>query len=195
MFRKITSPVLGALFGFLFLFSYGLAQEKTTTTTTTMEQTTQTPVKKSSSQHVRKTTTKAKATPEPQTTTSVYSTTTTTEVKPKIIDRKVYDEGTLKKLGNNLCANGFKAYVGNVKTNVCLRQANPPDISYTCVWNEKGPQAFPSNTQGPCNLDYTEHHGSITIRKDNFPNPPLAFGTEAQCCYRAAKGPESQPAK
>jgi len=64
-----------------------------------------------------------------------------------------------------------------------------PDIAFTCVWNKKGPSAFAPTSQGPCNLDYTEHQGSIIMKKESFPDgAPLDYGVEAQCCFRAAKG-------
>jgi hypothetical protein len=186
--------ILSAFFGILgvAIFSYG--QEKTTTTTTTVEQATVTSQPPSKTSTVRKKSTKKTTSAKPvDTSTSVISTTTTTVTPPppKIVPRTVYDEETLKKMSPHICTDGFKAYVGTAKKNVCLKQATPPDIAYSCVWNKKGTPAYASTQQGPCNLDFTEHHGSITIKKDEYASdPPLPYGTEAQCCFRASKGPE-----
>ena len=114
-------------------------------------------------------------------------TTAPADVKP----RKVYDQEMLKKMVETLCAEGFEAYVGDQGKNVCRNWATPPDIAYTCVWDKKGPPAYPASTQGPCNLDYAVHRGDIIITRDQYKdgNPPLDFGKQVQCCYRAAAGP------
>lgn len=120
------------------------------------------------------------------TTTSNTTTLTTKEAEP----RKVLDEDTLKKMIETVCVHGFKAYVGNDKKNVCQGKATVPDIAYSCVWHEDGQAAFEPTPQGPCMLDYTEHKGSIIVTKDEFSSsPPLPYGTEAHCCFRASKGP------
>lgn len=125
----------------------------------------------------------------------MISTTTTTEVAPpppKEVVHKVYDEEMLKKMSKTLCTEGFKAYVGTDKKNICLGKATAPDIAYSCVWDKSGAAAFPASAEGPCNLDYTEHRGSIAVKKDLYANhPPLDYGKEAQCCFRPAKGIET----
>ncbi|MCC6272945.1 MAG: hypothetical protein IT572_05720 [Deltaproteobacteria bacterium] len=118
--------------------------------------------------------------------TAVPGTPTTTASQAP---RKVYDMETLKKMADTLCVDGFKAYVGDEGKNVCRSWATAPDLAYTCVWNKKGPPAFPPTPQGPCSLDYTEHRGNVIVTKSQYKsNPPLDFGTEAQCCYRSAAG-------
>jgi hypothetical protein len=193
MFKKIPFPILGLFLSGLLISPFSYGQEKTTTSTTTVEQTT-TQVPKKTTTHRKVRHVSKPAQPVEEQTTSVTSTTTTTEVKPpppKEVVHKVYDEEMLKKMSNTLCTDGFKAYVGGDKKNICLSKATPPDIAYSCVWSKKGTQAYAPTPQGPCNLDYTEHRGGITVKKDNFAkNPPLSYGTEAQCCFRAAKGLE-----
>jgi hypothetical protein len=179
VFKKMTFYLLSVPFLILGFSSWAYAQQKTTTTTTTVESKTQTktPVKKKAAE-----------------TTSVMSTTTTTEVAPppmKEVIHKPYDEEMLKKMSDTLCTEGFEAYVGTEKKNVCLGKAVPPDIAYSCVWDKDGPAVFTPTRQGPCSLDYTEHRGSITIKKDNYASdPPLGYGKEVQCCFRPAKGLE-----
>ncbi|MCC6273085.1 MAG: hypothetical protein IT572_06425 [Deltaproteobacteria bacterium] len=183
--------LLSASFCMLWLLPYAHAQEKTTTTTTTVESVTQTPTAPTTTRRSKR----VRRAPAPADTTAVTSTTvTTTEVKPpppKEVVRKVYDEEMLKKMSKTLCTEGFKAYVGTDKKNVCMNRATPPDLAYSCVWDKKGTPAFAPTPQGPCNLDYTVHADKVTVKKDNFPsNPPLSYGMEAQCCFRAAKGLE-----
>jgi hypothetical protein len=190
MLKKMSFSILGVSFGLLLACPVTHGQTNppgtTSTTTTTIEQTTQTPPP---TRHK-----KAKPAAKPvDTTTSVRSTTTTTEVTPpppqKEVARKVYDEEALKKM--TICAEGFKSYVGSDDKNICRGRATPPDIAYTCKWDKKGPPAFAPTTQGPCSLDFTEHRGGIAIKKDNFPSsPPLSYGTQVECCFRAAKGLE-----
>lgn len=121
-------------------------------------------------------------------TTSNTTTLTTKEAEP----RKVLDEDTLKNMIETVCVHGFKAYVGNDKKNVCQGKATVPDIAYSCVWHEDGQAAFEPTPQGPCMLDFTEHRGSIVVTKEEFStSPPLPYGTEAHCCFRAAKGPST----
>jgi len=104
--------------------------------------------------------------------------------------RKVYDEETLKKMEHNICAQGFKAYYGSSEKNICRSKASPPDMAYTCMWDKKGPPAFAATSAGPCNLDYTEMQGKIVVDKSTFPHDnPFDYGTEVECCFRAAKGP------
>lgn len=121
-------------------------------------------------------------------TTTTSNTTTLTTKEGEL--RKVLDEDALKKLSDTLCAEGFKAYVGNDKQNVCQGKATVPDIAYSCVWHERGNAAFAPTPQGPCALDYVEHQASIIVTKSEFTaSPPLPYGTEAHCCFRAAQGP------
>jgi len=193
MIRKLPMTLLSASFCMLWFLPCAQAQEKTTTTTTTVESVTETPKAPTTTRRSKRVRRPAPAPAD--TTTAVTSTTvTTTEVKPppaKEVVRKVYDEEMLKKMSKTLCTEGFKAYVGTDKKNVCMNRANPPDIAYSCVWDKKGTPAFAPTPQGPCNLDYTVHADKVTIKKDNFPsNPPLSYGVEAQCCFRAAKGLE-----
>jgi hypothetical protein len=124
--------------------------------------------------------------------TTTTSNTTTLVTKDGEL-RKVLDEDALKKLAQDdggVCVTGFKAYVGNDKKNVCQTKAKSPDIAYSCVWHEEGNAAFAPTPQGPCSLDYAEHQESIVVTKSEFTaGPPLPYGTEAQCCFRAAQGP------
>ena len=197
MLRKISFCLLTTALG-AFLFSpMASAQEKsTTTTTTTIEATTVKPAPAPAKKSVAPKPVVKKAPAAPATTaTSVTSTTTTTEVvkpppPPQMVARKPYDEETLEKMRETICAPGFKAYVGTDKKNVCLTKATAPDIAYSCVWDKDGPPAFAATTQGPCNLDFTEHRGRVVIKKETFADdPPLSYGKEAICCYRAAVGP------
>ena len=175
MSKKFLFPILSALLAMSAFSSVSSAQEKTVTTTVETVQ----PAPKR----------KGRAEPAP----TVITTTTTvvTPPPPKEVVRKVYDEEMLKKLSKTLCTDGFKAYVGTDKKNVCKSKATTPDFAFSCVWDKDGPPAFAPTTQGPCNLDYAEHQGSIKIQKENFPShPPLDYGLEAECCFRAAKGLE-----
>ncbi len=183
MFRKILFSIFMIAAYFISICSYG--QEKTSTTTTVQETTTQV-------KPVRRSYRKVRPAPKPaEVTTSTISTSTTTEAEPpKMVARKVYDSETLKKISNTICTEGFKAYIGTDKKNVCLNKASPPDLAYTCVWDKKGTPAYAPTPQGPCSLDFVEHKGSVTIKKDTFPHDaPLSYGVEAQCCFRAAQGP------
>lgn len=119
------------------------------------------------------------------------TTTNTTTVTTKQGDlRTVLDEDTLKKMSDTLCVTGFKPYYGNDDKNVCQGKATVPDLAYSCVWKEDGNAAYSPTTQGPCGLDTAEHKGSIVVTKNDYENsPPLSYGTEAQCCFRAAQGP------
>ncbi|MFO1519446.1 MAG: hypothetical protein U1F57_07305 [bacterium] len=178
--KKAMLPLLGLS---LVLWGVPSAQGQQTTSTTTVEATTvQKPAVKKGKRTVA---------PAEETTTTSTTTTTTTPPPPKEVVHKVYDEEMLKKMKDNLCTDGFKAYVGSDKKNVCRAKAAAPDFAYSCVWDKKGPAAFAPTEKGPCNLDYTEHRGSVKIQKENYPSsPPLSYGMEAQCCYRPAKGLE-----
>jgi len=201
--RKIF-PILGFALGMLAFspVAFGQAQQQSTTTTTTVQESSQTkaPVR---SYHRRapvapSSAAKSSSVKSEDTTTSTSVTTTTVAAPPpppkKEVVHKVYDEEQLKKMADKLCTDGFRAYVGTEKKNVCMSRASAPDISYTCVWDKKGTPAFAPTKQGPCNLDYTEHQGSMIIKKENSSSgvkPALPFGTEAQCCFRPAKGLET----
>ncbi|OGQ23189.1 MAG: hypothetical protein A3I05_02850 [Deltaproteobacteria bacterium RIFCSPLOWO2_02_FULL_44_10] len=125
----------------------------------------------------------------PVTTTTSNTTTSTTKEGDL---RKVLDADALKKMSDSLCVTGFKAYVGNDKKNVCQGNASAPDVAYSCVWAKKGNAAFAPTVQGPCSLDYSEHQKSVVITKGEYTSrPPLAYGTEAHCCFRAARGPST----
>jgi hypothetical protein len=184
--------ILSIFFGIFLMASFSYGQEKSTTTSTTVEATTtKTPVKKA---HSKKSAAPASST------TEMTTTTTTTAVAPppppREIAHTVYDEEMLKKMSSSVCVQGFKAYVGSNKKNVCQGRANTPDIAYSCVWNKKGAPAYPATPEGPCTLDYTQHQGSVIIKRDSFAsNPPLSYGTEAQCCIRAAKSLEAPISK
>jgi hypothetical protein len=105
--------------------------------------------------------------------------------------RKVIDQKALEKMGDSVCVEGFKAYVGMDSKNICRNWATPPDIAYTCNWTKKGPPAYASTDKGPCNLDFTEHRGDLIVTKQQWKSdPPLDYGTQVQCCYRSASGPE-----
>lgn len=121
--------------------------------------------------------------------TTTTSKTTTLTVKDGNM-RKVLDENALKKMSDLLCVAGFRPYVGNDKKNVCQGKASAPDIAYSCVWKEQGNAAFAPTDQGPCALDYSKHQESVVVTKNEYSSrPPLPYGTEAQCCFRAAQGP------
>lgn len=121
--------------------------------------------------------------------TTINSKTTTVTTKDGEL-RKVLDEDALKQMKDTICAEGFKAYVGNDKQNICQSKATVPDIAYSCVWDERGNAAYAPTEKGPCALDYSEHQASIVVTKSEFTaSPPLPYGTEAQCCFRAAQGP------
>lgn len=177
----------------LFLSGSALAQPapgtSTTTTTSTTTSTTVPAAKKKVSAPVKKTTAPAAKVEE----TSTISTTTTTTPPPPAPPappRTVYDQDALKKLSeaNKLCVEGFKAYVGTETKNVCNSTANPPDLAYTCAWDKDGPPAFPPSQQGPCTLDFTDHRGEVVITRDKWKdNPPMKYGSKAQCCFRASK--------
>jgi|GEM_PF-1373241 len=195
MLNKLSFSILSASFGALLAvpFAYGQTTVPEKTTTTTIEQTTTvTPAPTPTKKRVTKPVKAAPVAKPVEQTTTIQS--TTTEVKPppkKEVVRKVYDEETLRKMKDNLCTQGFKAYVGSDEKNVCMGKASPPDIAYSCIWHKKGAGAFAPTAQGPCSLDYAEHKGSIVIMKENFPHDaPMDYGMEAQCCFRAAKGLE-----
>ncbi len=114
----------------------------------------------------------------------------TTETIVQTTPRKILDEDMLKKISSTLCTEGFKAYVSRDRKNVCQGMAMAPDLAYSCVWNKSGASAFSPVDQGPCNLDFVEHRGSVIITKNDYQsNPPLSYGVEAQCCFRAAQDP------
>lgn len=134
------------------------------------------------------TTTTTKGTKNKPATVTTNKTTITSKSEP----RQVLTEGDLKNMSpNNLCVDGFKPYVGNDTKNVCQSKATTPDIAYSCVWKQDdSDSAYQPTEKGPCTLDFAEHKGSITILKNDFAsNPPLSYGSEAQCCYRAAQDP------
>ncbi len=153
--------------------------KKTTTIEQTTTQTSTTAPKKVVPRTPKKAT--------PVTTTTSNTTTLTTKSGDL---RLVLDEDALKKMSDTLCVDGFKSYVGNDKKNVCQSKATVPDIAYSCVWKEEGNAAYAPTDKGPCRLDYSEHQQSITVTKNDFSSsPPLPYGSEAQCCFRAAQGP------
>lgn len=118
------------------------------------------------------------------TTTTSTRYTTTKEGEPRI----VLDQEALKKMSKTLCTEGFKSYVSNDNKNLCGGQAASPDIAYSCVWDKKGEAAYADTVRGPCNLDFTEHLGSIIVTKTDYVSrPPLPYGSEAQCCVRMAR--------
>src|SRR5215467_14351226 len=149
MLKKALFSILSLSMGSFLIssISYGQASGQTTQTTTTSttleQQTTQKATRTHKKvSHPKSTTT---AVPPASTTTVIQSNTTTTEVKPpppKEVVHKVYDEEALKKMANTLCTNGFKAFVGATKKNVCSMKATAPDIAYTCVWDKEGNPAF-----------------------------------------------------
>lgn len=122
--------------------------------------------------------------------TTATPVTTTTSITKEGDVRKVLDEDALKKMADGLCVEGFKAYVGNDNKNICQGQADAPDIAYSCVWHEDGNAAFAPTPEGPCSLDFVEHRKSLIVTKNEYTaSPPLPYGTEAHCCFRAAQGP------
>ncbi len=183
MLKKIGLTVVGVFLGTLIIShqSYGQSTTSTTgqsTTSTTTQQTVTTPAKKAR-------VSRPAAAPTVETT---ESTVTTTPATP----RPIYDMATLKKMNKTLCAKGFDAKVGNDNKNVCSGKAAAPDLAYSCVWMKKGDAAYAPTEQGPCSLDNVEHRGSMVISKADYKSsPPLDYGTSVECCFRAAKGPDS----
>lgn len=172
MSKQISLTGLSLALGIIFISQLAYAEKKTTTVVETSTQTSSTP-----------TVSKSK---KAATTTTTYNTryTTTKESEPRI----VLDQEALKKMSHTLCTEGFKSYVSNDKKNICGGQATMPDIAYSCVWNKKGDAAYAATSRGPCNLDFTEHLGSIVVTKGYYTShPPLPYGSEAQCCVRTAK--------
>lgn len=171
MFKKIMPALLTVSLSLALSASPSFAETKTTTVEETTVQTEVTPRTKRSK-------------PGTTTTTSNVKATTTRQAEPRI----VLDQEALKKMSKTLCTEGFKAYVSSEKQNVCQSKAVTPDLAYSCVWKKKGDAAFAPTPQGPCNLDFTEHYGSMVITKSDYTSrPPLAYGTEVQCCFRAAQ--------
>jgi hypothetical protein len=171
MNQKMTVSMISAFFGILLLSPVTYGED---TTTQVQQVTTQTipPAK------VVKKTAPIKVT-----------TTTTSTTNDTTMPRQVLDEDALKKMGDSVCTDGFRAYVGNDSKNVCQSKASSPDLAYSCVWKDNSNAAYPPTNQGPCALDYAEHRESVIVTKEDFSNPPLSYGTEAQCCFRAAQGP------
>ncbi|MDO8462350.1 MAG: hypothetical protein Q7S98_05780 [Deltaproteobacteria bacterium] len=173
MNKKLSLTVLSLALGILFKSGLAYAEQKTTTVEQTSTQTSSTPAVSKSKKAVPSTTT---------TTNTRYTTTKETEA------RIVLDQEALKKMSKTLCTDGFKAYVSNEKKNICGGQATSPDIAYSCVWDKKGDAAYAATAKGPCNLDFTEHRGSIVVTKSYYTTrPPLPYGSEAQCCVRTAR--------
>jgi hypothetical protein len=132
---------------------------------------------------------RSRSTTTPRTKTSITTTQTTVETRP----RAVYSPKAIKKMASAgaLCAQGFKAYVGNDKKNVCQVNAEPPDLAYTCVWKEKGPASFAATSAGPCTIDYAEYKEKLPMDRSHYKSsPPFAYGTDVHCCFRAAEGTE-----
>ena len=140
-------------------------------------------------QNTTNTTTEKIIAPTKKAAAKVETTETTVTTTPAAA-RPVYDQATLKKMNDTLCVKGFDAKVGNDKKNICSGKAALPDMAYSCIWMEKGEGTFAPTLQGPCNLDNAEHRGNIIITKADYKSsPPLHYGTKAECCFRAAKGP------
>lgn len=169
MYKKILLSIVAVSLSAVLapLNSYGESS------TTTVEQTTTQPARRAYK----------KAIPAKTTTTSV---TTTQVFEP----RQVLSQDMLKKVSSTICASGFKSYIGNDKKNVCQGKATAPDVAYSCVWSSKGTEAYEPTKKGPCSLDFAEHSGKVVITKSDYvSSPPLKYGVEAQCCFRAAKSP------
>ena len=185
--KKISITVLSITLGTLLyspLFSYAKDTYESKKTTTVEQTTTSTSTKPATSTPVKK------AAPVKPVTTTTSTTTTSTTNEGDV--RKVLDEKALKKMSDSLCVKGFKAYVGNDEKNICQSKAEVPDIAYSCVWKDEGNAAYAATAQGPCALDYSEHKGSLMVTKNDYKSyPPLPYGSEAQCCFRAAKGPKT----
>lgn len=188
--QVIATVSLGALLSAQFAYAANTYDNKKTTT---VEQTTTQTTSTAPRPAVRR------AAPVVPVTTTTSDTVTLT-TKPGEL-RKVLDEDALKKMDDTICSKGFKAYVGNDKKNVCQGKAVAPDLAYSCIWSENGNAAFAPTPQGPCDLEYSEHQKSVVITKSEYTGtPPLAYGTEAHCCFRAAQGPvvstvETSPTK
>lgn len=160
MFKKIAIAILALS------FSASLAYGQTSITTTTQT--------KSPRIHHKK-----------AITTTTSDTTVVTPAEP----RQVLSQEMLKKISSTICTPGFHAYVGNEKKNVCQNKATAPDLAYSCVWDSKGTEAYKPSAKGPCTLDFAEHADKVVITKSDYKSsPPLKYGVEAQCCFRAAKG-------
>lgn len=167
MYKKTLLSIL-ALALSAALVSSAFAQSSTTTTTTTQGK-----VKVRAIHH-------KKAAP-----LITDTTVTTTPAEP----RQVLSENMLKNIKGTICAPGFRAYIGNDKKNVCQNKATAPDLAYSCVWDSKGTEAYKPSVKGPCMLDFAEQSDKVVMTKSDYKsNPPLKYGVEAQCCFRAAKG-------
>ncbi len=165
MFKKIALIVMVVALG-TFVFSQLSFGEGTTTNTT---QTITTPAKKTAA-------------------TTVETRTTTT--KPAAA-RPTYDCATLKKMDNTLCTEKFDAKICDDNKNVCRGTvpAGQGDIVYSCVFQKEGPATYAQTPQGPCNLDSAVHRGKADITKAEYKdNPPLKYGSQVECCFRAASG-------
>lgn len=178
--NKIALALVSMSLGVLFSsYSYGVDTYNNKKTTTVEQTTVQT------STTTPRPVARKRAAPV---TTTTSSTVTLTTKEGDL--RKVLDEDALKKMSKSLCVAGFKARVGNSRKNVCQGKATAPDIAYSCVWDKKGSSAYAPTLEGPCSLDYSEHQGSIIITKADYTSsPPLHYGSEAECCFRAAQGP------
>lgn len=180
LMKKTSGRLLGAMLGIALSASHSYGQEKTSTTTSTTVEQSSTQVQPVT--RTKKAKSRSRSGASAATAESISTTTTTVtqvESAPQpMVPRKTYDAETLKKISHTICTEGFKAYIGQDKSNLCMGKASPPDIAYSCVWTKKGTPVYPGTPQGPCNLDYTEHRGSVSVK-----------GTEAQCCFRAASGP------
>lgn len=165
MYKKILFSVLTLSLSVALVSSVAYGQSITTTTTTQS---------------------KARAIHHKKAVTTISDTTvTTTPAEP----RQVLSQDMLKKNSSSICAPGFQAYVGNDKKNVCQNKATAPDIAYSCVWAQKGTEAYKPSAKGPCTLDFAEQLDKVVMTKSDYKSsPPLKYGVEAQCCFRAAKG-------
>lgn len=113
------------------------------------------------------------------------TTVTSTPAEP----RQVLSQDMLKNIKGTICSPGFRAYIGNDKKNVCQSKATSPDLAYSCVWDSKGTEAYKPSSKGPCMLDFAEQVDKVVMTKSDYKSsPPLKYGVEAQCCFRAAKG-------
>lgn len=181
--RTFVGAALGILFSLPMVYASDSYNNKKTTT---VEQTTTQTTTSAPRAPVR-------AAPKVNPVVTTTSNTTTLTTQPGAM-RKVLDEDALKDLSKNdhgLCVEGFKAAVGNDVKNVCQGKAVVPDLAYSCIWKEDGNAAYAPTAEGPCTLDNVEHKGSVIITKNDYKSfPPLSYGSEAQCCFRAAQGPE-----
>ncbi len=101
------------------------------------------------------------------------------------------------EISQNLCAQGYKSYIGMDKKNICQNNPATPDNIYSCVLIESKTSAQNIDRPEPCNLNFAQNTGSLVVTQKNTSYRPFAYGQEArsydpspaksieaQCCLR-----------